>query len=271
MTKIPSVSLNNEVKIPQIGLGLWKVTEPDVMDAIVKAGYEAGYRHFDSAQVYKNEDLLQKALVKAEIDRKDVFITTKIGVQNFLRVKKSFEISLEKLDTDYVNLLLLHFPVTGVRKNAWKHLEQIQANGQARAIGVSNFTIRHLKQLLETCQVKPAVNQVELHVYLQQPELLEYCKKQGIAVEAYSPLAHGYGLDNTVLAEIAKRHGKTPAQIMIRWCIELGAIVLPKSSTPTRVVENIDVFDFKLDDEEVARLKELNEDKRTCWDPTHVP
>jgi len=149
-------------------------------------------------------------------------------------------------------------------------MEKIHAEGKAKSIGVSNYTIKHLQQLLKDCKIKPAVNQVELHVFLQQPELVEYCNKQGVVVEAYSPLAHGQGIDNPVLAEIAKKHGKTSAQVMLRWCLEIGTIPLPKSVTPERIKQNIEIFDFKLDQEDMTKIKSLEKGLRTCWDPTHT-
>ena len=267
---IPSTLLSSGASIPSIGFGLWKNKDRAECVASVVEAVKAGYRHFDTAQVYGNEEFLAEGLKQAGLGRKETFITTKIRVENFLRVNKSFEKSLENLQTDYVDLLLLHFPVTGLRGNAWKHLEQLHKDGKAKTIGVSNYTIRHLEHLLKDCEIKPAVNQVELHVFLQQPELLAYCKEQGIAVEAYSPLAHGQGIDDPALVEIGKKHGKTSAQVMLRWCIEAGTIPLPKSVTPERIKQNIDIFDFKLDDEDMAKIKGLEKNMRTCWDPTHV-
>jgi diketogulonate reductase-like aldo/keto reductase len=205
--------------------------------------------------------------------REDLFITTKIKNSNFgyKRTKASIEGSLQKLGTDYVDLLLLHFPVTLLRKKSWQALEEIQAAGQAKSIGVSNYTVRHLQEMKGYAKVKPAVNQVELHVFLQQPELLEYCRSEGIAVEAYSPLAHAQANDNEVIQKIADKHGKSYAQVMLRWCLQQDLIILPKSKTPSRIRENIDVFDFELDADDMAQLKEQDRDLRTCWSPVHVP
>jgi diketogulonate reductase-like aldo/keto reductase len=185
--------------------------------------------------------------------------------------KKTFEESLAKLQSDYVDLLLLHFPVTLLRKKSWTALEEIQAAGKAKSIGVSNYTVRHLEEMKEYAKVTPAVNQVELHLFLQQPELVEYCKKEGIVVEAYSPLAHAKEMSNEVIAGIAARHNKTYAQVMLRWLIEQGLVVLPKSVTPGRIQENIDIFDFGLDDEDKTTLTGLDASMRTCWSPVHVP
>lgn len=267
-----TVKLHNGVEMPEIGFGLWKNILPNVVNKSVKYAVQAGYMHFDTAQVYGNERFLRNALNKIGIDRKDVFITTKIWNKNQPdgKLQKSILKSLKRLDTDYMDLLLIHSPVTDTRARAWELLEEAYSAGQAKAIGVSNYTIRHLEELLKTCRVKPMVNQVELHVYLQQPELVEFCKKNDIVVEAYSPIAHAHDLDNPVLAEIAKKHGKTPAQIMIRWCIEIGTVPLPKSVHADRIKQNIDVFDFKLDNEDMKKIKGLEANLRTCWDPTDI-
>ncbi len=269
---IPSIKLNNGKEIPQIGLGLWLNKDEKSCVEAVKAALDAGYRHFDTAQIYENEQFVGKAIAESNVNRKDVFITTKIWNDNLWweGFDESFAESLEKLQTDYVDLLLIHFPVTEERRPAWHKMEEKFNNGQAKTIGVSNYTIKHLEELLRESKVKPAVNQVELHVYLQQPELLEFCRKNDIVVEAYSPLAHGFGHTNKVLAEVAEKHGKTPTQIMIRWCLENNLVVLPKSTNPGRIAENIDVFDFSLDEEDMKKLASLDDDLRTCWDPTHV-
>ena len=268
-----SIAIAKDVQMPKLGLGLWKNRDKAECITSVQAAVEAGYRHFDTAQVYGNESYLGEALQSCGVPRGELFITTKIAVQNFgsKRVHRSFDDSLQNLRTDYVDLLLLHFPVSLLRKQSWVALEQIQASGKARSIGVSNFTVRHLKELLAGCSIRPAVNQVELHVYLQQPELLAYCREQGIVVEAYSPLAHGRGLDNAVLRTIGRKYGKSTAQIMIRWCLEQGTVPLPKTVNPKRIAENIDVFDFALDDDDLSQLGALNKNMRTCWDPTLVP
>jgi len=270
MNHVPNFELPNDAKIPALALGLWQVKDEAECIVTVNAGIDAGYRHFDSAQIYRNEQFLGKALNSSKLKRKDFFVTTKISVTNFLRVKSSFNKSLKKLQMDYVDLLLLHFPVSGVRSKAWRDLESIHAEGKAKSIGVSNYTVRHLKQLLKNCRVKPAVNQVELHVFLQQPELVAFCQDNGILIEAYSPLAHGKGLDDPILTEIAEKHGKSTAQIMIRWCLDIGAVPLPKTTQAKRLKQNIDVFDFELDAKDMEKIKGLDKNLRTCWDPTNV-
>src|SRR3990167_5144211 len=242
---VPNIKLNNGKKIPQVGLGLWLNQNKDECKKSVKEALEAGYRHFDTAQIYENEEFVGEALKESGVDRKELFITTKIWNDNLWweGFDESFDESLKKLQTDYVDLLLIHFPVTEDRRPAWHKMEEKFKAGKAKSIGVSNYTVTHLEELLRECTVKPAVNQVELHVFLQQPELVQYCRDNGIVVEAYSPLAHGYGINDPVLAQIAKKHDKTSAQIMIRWCIELGLIPLPKSTHPERIQQNFEVFD----------------------------
>lgn len=272
-TMPPTVKLNTGREIPQVGLGLWLNKDEQQCKESVAAALKVGYRHFDTAQIYKNEQFLGAALAESSVNRSELFITTKIWNDNFWwdDLLLSLDESLEKLRTDYVDLLLLHFPVTETRGPAWRRMEEACNAGKAKAIGVSNYTVKHLEELLRECSVKPAVNQVELHVFLQQPELIEYCQSNGIVVEAYSPLAHGHGLDDESLLAIAKKHGKTTAQIMLHWCIEQGLVVLPKSTHEKRIKENIELFDFKLDNEDLDRIKKLNKNFRTCWDPTNVP
>ena len=270
---VPSLKLRSGPDIPQIALGLWQVKNTNEFDTMFDAAVKAGYRHFDSAQAYNNEHLLGVAIKRHNLDRKDLFITTKIAVQHFgyKHVKKSFVESLEKLQMDYVDLLLLHFPVTLLRKKSWLALEELQTTGKVKSIGVSNYTIKHLEQMKHYAKVSPAVNQVELHVFLQQPELLDYCHQHNIVVEAYSPLAHARDNDNAVIAKIAQKHGKSYAQIMLRWCVQQGLVVLPKSKTPRRLIENMAIFGFALDETDMQQLVGQNRDLRTCWNPTRVP
>lgn len=271
---VPNIKLPDGNKVPQIGLGLWKNTDEAEFMTAFEAGIAAGYRHFDSAQAYGNEQYLGAAVKKSGLSREELFITSKIAVQHFghKHALESFDESLQKLQMEYVDLILLHFPVSLLRKKSWTALEEIKAAGKAKSIGVSNYTIKHLEEMKKYAKEMPTVNQVELHVFLQQPELLEYCREHNIAIEAYSPLAHAKaGADEPVLQELAKKYGKTYAQIMLRWCIQRDLIVLPKSVTPSRIQENIDIFDFELDDEDMPKLASLNRDLRTCWDPTHIP
>lgn len=267
------IKLNDGCEIPQVGLGLWQVKDEVQFDKAFGVAQEAGYRHFDSAQFYQNEGMLGQAWQRMGLNRKELFITTKIKLPNFgaKRTAKSIDKSLADLQTDYIDLMLLHFPVTGLRKSSWQALEEAQVAGKVRSIGVSNYTIRHLEEMKKYAHAMPAVNQVELHVFLQQPELLAYCEREGIVVEAYSPLAHAKDMDEPVIQQIATKHGVSYAQVMLRWCLQKGLVVLPKSVTPERIRENIDIFSFALDEADMEQLSTLDRNFRTCWDPTRVP
>lgn len=271
---IPEIKLNNGSKIPQVGLGTWQMRDQKECELAVATALELGYRHIDTAQVYKNEQFVGSAVAKSGLKRQEVFITTKIWNENQWASKllPSLDESLHKLQTDYVDLLLLHWPVTGLRYGAWRKMEEALAQGQAKAIGVSNYTIRHLKGLLKRGSVKPVLNQVELHVFLQQPELLEFCKQHDIIVEAYSPLAHGTRLDDPVLNKLAQKYPtKTVPQIMLRWCLQNGLVPIPKSTHKERLEQNIALFDFELDAADMAAIKKLDRGLRTCGDPTFMP
>jgi methylglyoxal/glyoxal reductase len=270
--KIPELKLNTGAKIPQIGFGLWRNKNKKECIDSVKLALEAGYRHFDTAQVYGNEQFLGEALQDSDFKRDELFITTKIWTENmwYDDVIPTFEESLEKLQTKYVDLLLLHFPVTELRSGAWRQLERIQKDGTAKAIGVSNYTVKHLEEM-KKCNLQPAVNQVEMSVVLQQPELVEYCKKNNIVVEAYTPLVEGHFFNDPTLMGIAKKHSKSVPQIMLRWCIDYGVVALTKSVHEDRIKQNIDIFDFKLDADDMKKIKGLDQGYRVNWDPTNVP
>lgn len=269
---VPTIDLSSNTTIPQIGFGTWlNKNEAECKNAI-KTALDVGYRHFDTAQIYENEQFIGTALAESSIPRSELFVTTKIWNENMYwdGIIESFDASLQKLKMDYVDLLLLHFPVTELRGPAWGRMEDILTSGQAKAIGVSNYTIRHLEELLRESKIKPAVNQVELHVFLQQPELTAYCRENHIAIEAYSPLAHGYRMNDGTITTIAKKHNKTNSQIMLRWCVEQHFITLPKSVHPDRIKENFEIFDFALDDDDLKQIQYLDCNLRIFWDPTHV-
>ncbi|HWB39473.1 MAG TPA: aldo/keto reductase [Candidatus Saccharimonadales bacterium] len=273
MAKVPNIKLPDGRSIPQIGLGLWKVKDKAEFDRSFDAGVEYGYRHFDSAQIYQNEHFLGEAWRRHDLKREDIFITTKIAVDHFgyKRAQATIQPSLDKLQTDYVDLLLLHFPVPVLRKKTWQVAEEALKAGQAKSIGVSNYTIRHLEEMKNYANIMPSVNQVELHVFLQQPELVDYCRENKIQIEAYSPLAHAHEMTDKTILAIAQKHGKSYAQVMLRWLIQQDFVVLPKSVTPKRVQENIDIFDFELDKNDLDQIAKLDRDLRTCWSPVHVP
>ncbi len=268
----PNIKTSQQIEIPQLGFGTWLLKNEKECKHAIKTALEVGYRHIDTAQIYENEQYVGEALSESSIPRNELFITTKIWNENMFwdDIEPSLELSLNKLKTEYVDLLLLHFPVTELRRPAWHRMQDIYNSGKAKAIGVSNYTIKHLEELLRECEIKPAVNQVELHVYLQQPELVNYCKDNQIAIEAYSPLAHGYIMKNKILEEISKKHHRTTAQIMIRWCLNKGFITLPKATSAVHIKDNFEVFDFKLDEQDLSQIEALDKDLRTCWDPTHI-
>lgn len=270
---VPSLKLNDGCSIPQIGLGLWQIRDEAEFKTSFETAVQAGYRHFDSAQVYDNEHLLGQAWKAGSVPRDQLFLTTKIAAGHFgyHKVKETFQDSLQKLQTDHVDLLLLHFPVTMLRKKAWQALEEIQAAGGAKSIGVSNYTTRHLEEMRHYANVVPAVNQVELHVFLQQPELIQYCQGAGIVVEAYSPLARGLAMEEPAIQGIAARHNKTYAQIMLRWLVEQDLVALPKSTTPSRIRDNIDIFNFQLDSDDRAAIARLESNLHTGRNPAFVP
>ncbi len=273
MSRVQTIKLADGHVIPQIGLGLWQLTDPEKFKTAFKAAIAAGYRHFDTAQAYHNEQLLGAAIKESGVKRQDLFITTKIAVQNFgdKKSRSTFKQSLKRLDTDYVDLILLHFPLPLLRKKTWRVLESLKAEGLAKSIGVSNFTINHLRQLEKYAKDMPVVNQVEMHLFLQQADLVQYCQSKKIVVEAYSPLAHAKAMDNKVISELADKYGRSYAQIMLRWAIQKGVVVIPKSANPKRIKDNIQVTDFVISDSDMLALSSLNKDLHTCWNPELVP
>lgn len=270
---VPSIRMADGRDIPQIGLGLWQITDEEQFETAFRSAIKYGYRHFDSAQAYRNEQLLGKAVKGSGLPRNELFITTKIAVQHFgdKSSRKSFAESLNKLEMDYVDLLLLHFPVTGLRKSTWKAVEDIKRQGQAKSIGVSNYTIKHLQQLETYAEILPATNQVEMHVFLQQQELRSYCREHKIIIEAYSPLAHAKDMDNEVIKGLAKKYSKSYAQIMLRWALNQDVVIIPKSTNPDRIKENVDILDFDLSEEDMDLLSRQDRNLRTCWNPELVP
>ena len=271
MAQVPSIRLNNGIEIPQLGFGVFQVPPDEVIEPVTTA-IRAGYRLLDTAAAYQNEEGVGKAIADAGVPREELFITTKLwnadqGYDNALR---AFDASLQKLGIDQVDLYLIHWPLPKRDRyvETWKALEKIYADGRARAIGVSNFTERHLNRLLDETDVVPAVNQVELHPRLPQEELRAFHAQHGIATEAWSPIGQGKGLlDDPVIGAIAERVGKSPAQVVLRWHVQLGNLVIPKSVTPSRIRENIDVFDFELSAADLGALTALGSGDRVGPDP----
>ncbi len=266
-----TVKLNNGVRIPALGLGTWQLGPRKEAVVAVEAALKAGYRHIDTAARYRNEQDVGKAIRSSGIPRKEIFVTTKLWNDDHDNPMGALEASLGNLKLEYVDLYLIHFPVPKVRLQTWKMMEEILASGKVKAIGVSNFTTRHLDELLEHAKVVPAVNQVEFHPFLCQKELLEYCKKKGIQLEAYSPLTHGHKLGDPRIVSVAKKHNKSSAQVLIRWGLQHGLVVIPKSKTAERIQENAHVFDFELSPADMNALNACNENLRFCWDPTNEP
>lgn len=264
-----TVELANGIQMPWFGLGVYKVEEGQEVIDSVKAAIKAGYRSIDTAALYANEEGVGQAIRESGVAREELFITTKVwnSDQGYESTLAAFDKSISKLGLDYVDLYLVHWPVKGKYKETWRALEHLYAEGKVRAIGVSNFQIHHIEDLLENAEVKPMVNQVELHPLLSQQELREYCRTQGIQIEAWAPLAQGRLLDNEVLAEIAQSHGKSIAQVILRWDLQSGIVTIPKSIKEQRIIENGDVFDFELSPEEMGRIDGLNANQRFGADP----
>lgn len=289
------VSLNDGRLIPQLGLGVWQTRAGATCEAAVLTALEAGYRHIDTASMYGNEESVGAAIHKSGIPREQIFVTTKLWNSDHGNPERALETSLRKLQMDYVDLYLIHYPVRQ-RIQSWHALELLRERGKARSIGVSNFTINHLTELLRQTKTIPSVNQVEFHPYLYQRDLLEFCRRSGIVLEAYSPLTKGERLKDRKLVAIANKYPTSPreransrsrpsilekfsrhsntkstAQILIRWALQHGLVVIPKSANPKRILENADVFDFEISRADMELLDGFNEDLRTCWDPTHAP
>lgn len=257
--------------MPDIGLGTYRMPEGKVTENAVKYAISAGYMHIDTASYYDNETSVGKALKDSNAAREDVFITTKLWNTEHDNVRKAFLKSLKRLGTDYVDQYLIHWPVEGKRQESWRELERIYDDGLAKSIGVSNYTISHLKQLLDSGGICPAVNQVEFHPFLFQKELLDYCESKDIRVVSYCPLVRAKRMSDERILEISKRLGHTPAQILIRWGLEQGLISIPKSENKSRIEENIGALEFSLAKGDMRILDDMNEGLRLTWDPSKIP
>src|SRR3954468_12406954 len=265
--EIPTLSLG-DAEIPQFGLGVFQVPPEQTFENVTRA-IELGYRHIDTAKAYGNEAQVGQAVRASGLSREEFFITTKLWNSDHGDAERALKDSLGRLEMDHVDLYLIHWPAPGQDRyvEAWQALIEAQKAGLARAIGVSNFQPEHLRRIVEVTSVTPAVNQIELHPYLTQPGLRREHADRGIVTEAWSPLAKGTVLDDPVITEIASAHGRTPAQVVLRWHIQLGNVVFPKSMSPERLEQNIDVFDFELSGEEMSRIETLDRGERTGPDP----
>jgi diketogulonate reductase-like aldo/keto reductase len=289
------LTLNDGHHIPQLGLGVWETRAGATCEAAVLAALEAGYRHIDTASMYGNEESVGAAIRMSGIPRGNIFVTTKLWNSDHGDPGRALDTSLRKLKLDYVDLYLIHYPVRE-RRQSWRVLEALRAEGKARSIGVSNFTIRHLTELLAETKTVPAVNQVEFHPYLYQRDLFEFCAGEGIVIEAYSPLTKGARLKDPKLLAVARKYSnaaqqsvvtgsrlplldrparrsetKSTAQILIRWALQHGLVVIPKSANRGRIFEDADIFDFEISADDMQILDRFHENFRTCWDPTNAP
>ncbi|MCL6445209.1 MAG: aldo/keto reductase [Alicyclobacillus sp.] len=263
-----TTTLNNGQKMPWLGLGVWKTKNGEEVENAVRYALNAGYRHIDTATLYANEEGVGNAIAQSGIPRSEIFVTTKVwnSDQGYDSTLRAFEASLKRLRLDYVDLYLIHWPVKGKYNETWKALEVIYKEGRAKSIGVSNFNVHHLEDLMSHSEIVPAVNQVEYHPLLTQQAVHTFCKQHGIQLEAWSPLMQG-NLDLPLLAELAKKYGKTPAQIVLRWDLQHEVVTIPKSVRESRIIENANIFDFELTAEDMARIDGLNQNRRFGADP----
>ncbi len=261
--------LHNGVKMPWLGLGVYKSQEGKEIENAIDHALEAGYRSIDTASFYKNEGGVGKAVKNSTVPREEIFITTKVWNedQGFEKTLKAFEESRKKLGLNYIDLYLIHWPGKDKYKETWRALEKLYNDGSVRAIGVSNFQIHHLKDLISDCDVKPMVNQVEYHPELTQKELHAYCKQESVQLEAWSPLTRGNIFTTPTIVELANKYNKTAAQIILRWDLQNGVVTIPKSVTKSRIYENADIFDFQLSKEDIKKIDALNKNKRLGPDP----
>lgn len=264
-----STRLNNDIEMPWLGFGVFKIRDGLEVERAVNNALEAGYRSIDTAALYGNETGVGKAIRDSGIPRQEIFLTTKVWNvdQRAGRTMAAFEESLQRLDTDYVDLYLIHWPVKGYYQDTWAVMEEIYQSGRSRAIGVSNFMVHHLEDILRESPIVPAVNQVEFHPYLVQPNLLKFCKEHQIQVEAWSPLMKGQVATESTILKLAEKYHKTPAQIVLRWDLQHGVVTIPKSVNPNRIVENAQIFDFELSESDMHTLDALDQEKRTGPDP----
>ncbi|MBH9966566.1 aldo/keto reductase [Bacillus sp. V3] len=262
-------TLHNGIEIPYVGLGVYQMKDPSETVQAVKSAIETGYLSVDTAAVYGNEESVGQGVKESGANRKDLFITSKVwnSDQGYDTTLKAFETSLKKLDMDYMDLYLIHWPVEGKYKDTWKALERLYSEGLVKSIGVSNFHQHHLEDLMNSSNEKPVINQIECHPRLSQEKLKAFCQEENIAVEAWSPIAQGRVLDEPALKQIAEKHGKSSAQVILRWHLQNDVVIIPKSVHANRIKENADLFNFELSSDEMNKINDLNQNERFGPDP----
>jgi len=267
------VRLSNGVEMPVLGLGVYQMSSGGQAKTACLNAFAAGYRLIDTASMYGNEKDVGAAVAQSGLDRRDLFITTKLWNDDhgYDQTIKAFKRSQAALGLDSIDLYLVHWPGGGSRKETWQAMEKLYHEGKCRAIGVSNYTIAHLQETLAYADVVPMVNQVEFHPWLFQKDLLEFCKKEKIQMEAYSPLSRAKNLDSPMLKRVGSHYGKTPAQVMIRWGVQHGLVEIPKSTHKERIGENANVFDFQIDDLDMKEIDSVDKERRVSWDPSTIP
>jgi len=273
MTIDSRVRLNNGVEMPYFGLGVYLASAGKEVQQVMQHALRLGYRLFDTASMYDNEYDVGKVIRESPIPRQDIFVTTKLwnSDHGYDKSIKAFHKSLERMGLAYIDLYLIHWPVEGLRHESWRALESLRETGKCRAIGVSNYLIRHLEELLGYARVIPAVNQVEFTPFLYLKDLLDFCCLHHIQLESYSPLTRGKKFRDPLLQELSRKYQKTPAQILIRWNLQHEVVVIPKSSRPERIEENAAVFDFTISPEDMESLNQLDQNYRVSWNPTRIP
>lgn len=263
------IELNNGQQIPILGFGTWQLTGDEAYSAVQKA-LETGYRHIDTAAIYENEEEVGRAIADSGVSRDEIFVTTKLWNDEHDDARGALQRSLKRLGLDYVDLYLIHWPVPQ-RQKSYRVLEDLKKEGLTKSIGVSNFTVKHLEALLQSTKEVPSVNQVEFSAFLYQKELFEYCKSKGIALEAYSPLTRAHNLDDENLKSMSEKYDKTPAQILLRWCLQHDVIAIPKSGNPSRISENFDIFDFEISQKDMEFIDSWDKNARYGSDPNQMP
>lgn len=265
------VILSNGVKIPRLGLGTYNINETNILKNIINEGINVGYRHIDTASFYGNEEIIGNVIKESSIDRKEIFITDKVwnSDQGYEKTLKAFKTSVKNLKTDYLDLYLIHWPQVS-NNETWKALEKLYKEGYVRAIGVSNFSINHLKNLIDTAEILPVINQIEFHPRLVQGQLMEFCDRYKIQIEAWSPLMRGLVFQIPILKELAKKYNRTVSQIVLRWNLQMNVITIPKTTTLSRIKENADIFNFEIGKEDMYKIEKLNDKYRVGMEPNEV-